>query len=226
MGLARWSFAVADPHTLKLARISQSFQLATAIVLAPILFLICQRLPVRFGWENGPVETTQAIMLAVAGILSLCMAYVRRGHVQRYFWLAALLVWLILLGRELSWGAVFISPSAIDPQSGPLLSSRYLSYKPLVPYVGGAVALLAAALCGWAQPRGMLRHAMIRKGLLPWGSLLGAMMYALIVVYAENGQKTVAGIPQNAQVVEEVFETVTYYFLIRFQWAGFSRWLK
>lgn len=226
MGLLDWNLAEADPGSLKLARTSQSFQLGTALILVPVLFLICQRLPVNAGWENGPVEMTQNFILAFAGVASLCMAFARRTHVQRYFWLAAVLIWLLMLGRELSWGAIWHPPLGVDPVDGPLISSRHLPYRPLVPYAGSAVLVLAIGLCLLARPRGMLAHARIRKGLMPWGSLLAAAIYALVATYAESSPQGGLSIFNHPQVGEEVFETGVYLLLARAQLTGFLRWLK
>ena len=226
MGLLTWNLAVANPQSLKLARISQFLQLGTALLLVPILFLICQRLPVEAGWENGPVEMTQNFMLAFAGVASLGMAFVRRTHVQRYFWLAAALIWLLILGRELAWGAAWHPPLWFHPEHGPFISSRHLSYRPLVPYVGSAVLLLAIGLCLLARPGRLLAHARVRKGLMPWGSLLSATIYALISTYAERSADAGLSIFRHPQVGEEVFETGAYFFLARTQLTGFLRWLK
>ncbi|WP_156167895.1 hypothetical protein [Lampropedia cohaerens] len=225
--LATWNLheSVA-PAQRRLAAALQGIQLATALVLAPILYLIGTRLPVHAGWENGPVEMAQNFLLLCAALGSMGMALLRRRHAQRHVWWAAALLWLLLLGRELSWGVVLAAPLSFDAVSGPFYSSRALVYRPLVPYVAGLTLAMAALCLAWAQPRQLLRYAWHRRALLPWGMMLACLLYGLAATYAEGAQHDASGWLRNGQVVEEIFETGAYYFLARAQLWTFLRWFR
>ena len=78
------------------------------LVSFPLLYAVGLVLPVSLGWENGPIEMAQNGLLVLAILMSLGMAHTRRT--QGALWLAFALIWFVLLGRELSWGAVWAEP--------------------------------------------------------------------------------------------------------------------
>jgi hypothetical protein len=207
-----------DPQYTQSAHRLQAVQLGAALVLMPVLYLLSGALPLQVGWENGALESMQNGLLGAAAVLSLVMAWTRRGHAQRSFWLAAALVWLLLLGRELSWGGVFMAPLETDTVSGPFYSSRVLAYKPLIPWLGLAVVLLAAGLVVHAR---VVRVAWQRRALVPWGALVAALAYGAAASWAEQAAQLVP----KAQVMEELFETFAYLMLLGAHWWSFSRWL-
>lgn len=99
-------------------------------------YLVAAQWPGWVGWENGPVENMQAVMLAVGGLLALdrrrrCSLAGRPQ--QAAFWLVVAPIWFALAARELSWGAVFLPPLDFSAEMGPAFSSsRQLAYKGLV----------------------------------------------------------------------------------------------
>lgn len=221
-----WSPQPPDSKTLRISRILQTTQLVTGLIFIPILFLLCRRLPVQAGWENGFFEVLQNVVLGVAVLASLLMAALRREHVQRNFWLGVSLVWLLMLGRELSWGAVFLAPASFDPISGPYFSSQLLSYRPAIAAIGFGILAFALVLIALAKPLGLLRYAWQRIALLPWAYGLCMLISAAMGMAAEGKLGSFGHDWANAQVLEEGFELLAYYFLLRAQIWSFTRWLK
>ncbi|MDH5857474.1 hypothetical protein [Lampropedia aestuarii] len=221
-----WIPQAPDSKTLRISRILQTTQLVTGLIFIPILFLLCRRLPVQAGWENGFFEILQNVVLGVGVLASLLMGVLRRQHVQRNFWLGISLVWLLMLGRELSWGAVFLAPAGFDPISGPYFSSQLLPYRPAIAAIGFGILAIALLLIALAKPLGLLRCAWQRIALLPWAYGLCMLISAAIGTAAEGKLGSFGHDWTNAQVVEEGFELLAYYFLLRAQIWSFTRWLK
>jgi len=92
-------------------------------------------LPVEWGWENSPLEWLQVVILAFGLVLTYTWwqdaKTVRELSTARFLaWVTPL--WLLMIGRELSWGRVFY-PNGFDAVNGPYFSSlAELPYGPLV----------------------------------------------------------------------------------------------
>ena len=142
-------------------------------------------LPPWVGWENGPVENLQVLVLLGGGLLAACAARQQRGHVAAPLWWVAMFFWAIFLGRELAWGAVFLPPLGMD-EWGPTISSSSLWWRPAIGWVLGAVLLLG---CYW-----MLRYRVFGRVLLrlhrqhawPWGSLAVFVLAMLLSDHADG----------------------------------------
>ncbi|WP_147476847.1 hypothetical protein [Vandammella animalimorsus] len=210
----------------RVSRLLQGMQLLTGLVFAPVLFLLCQRLPVQLGWENGPLEMAQNVLLGLAALLSAGMAWRRSAHAQRFVWWALALLWLVLLGREMSWGGVFWPPVRVETIIGPYYSSQVLPYKGWLKLLDLAAVLALALLLYRAQPRQLLRQAWQQRVWAPWAFGLCCLLYTVIAAMADGKPGTVGHSWTNAQVIEEGFETVAYYFLLRAQLWTFWRWLR
>lgn len=221
-----WAPQPTDSKTLRLSRILQSTQLVTGVIFIPVLFFLFRRLPVQAGWENGFFEMLQNVVLGAGVLVSLLMATMRRKHVQRNVWLGVALIWLLMLGRELSWGAVFLPPVSMDSISGPYFSSQLLWYRPYIAPIGFGLLALAVLMVACSKPLGLLRYAGSRLALMPWGYGVCMLASAVIAMAAEGKIGPWGHDWLNAQVIEEGFELLAYYFLLRAQIWTYSRWLK
>ncbi|WP_139169782.1 hypothetical protein [Chitinasiproducens palmae] len=187
--------------------------LALALVTVPLV----TRLPQWVVWENGPVENAQAIVLLFGAIVAGLSAARARTREARAFWLAAAPLWLIFFGRELSWGAVFLTPLDMTPE-GPVFSSHALFYKPVVhPAVG---LLIAFSLYQLFVRRGIRLLANVhRSGRFPFFELVVAAI-GFIVSTATEGHAHLS-LPLTAgpaQIAEECAELVAYLALLSGQW--------
>ncbi|MDQ0203058.1 hypothetical protein [Pectinatus haikarae] len=88
-----------------------SFEILLLIFILPLSFI----LPDSFAWENGPLESTQVIVLVAAALINFYFFYKRRHNFQ----LTISGFFLLLTGRELNWGRCFF-PLGIGPD-GPIL---------------------------------------------------------------------------------------------------------
>ncbi|RMX04204.1 hypothetical protein D8I35_15495 [Corticibacter populi] len=218
--------SIVDPAQARASTIMQSVQLITALVFVPVLYVLCRRLPVRVGWENGFFEMGQNLVAILAVLVSLGMAWRRRVHAQRRLWWTVALGWLLLLGCELRWGAVWLPPLAVAPRLGPQFDGAALPLQAAVPLL--AIAVLAVlALMVWLLWRaGMhgLADAWRRRVLMPWGHGLAAAAYGLAAWAGQQGW--VDADAARGQSLAQGAAMLAYYYLLRAQWWAFARWLK
>ena len=173
-------------------------------------------LPPRYGWENGAVEWAQVLILLVGLVFALRYATRALDAVGQHFWLMIAPFWLIFMGREISWGAVFLKPVHID-EEGPGFSSSLLWYKPAVyPFLG-----LLLAVCVYL----MLRHRLwqvlwrlLRDRQFPVLQLALSIITILVSTNAEGHGWYAFELPRpQMQVMEEIVELAAYVSLLAAQ---------
>lgn len=185
-----------------------------------VSYVCAAALPASWGWENGPLETYQAVTLLVGVLLSWIAAYQQRDMSTSKIWLVASLFWLGMLGRELAWGAVFLPAMGVDPQSGPRYTSSVLWWKPAVVWV--CSALLVVCLY-WVVRYRLLQRVVLRwlrERSMTWGCL---MVFVLAMVMGAMAEGHAGGLldklPESARMVmEEMAECWAYMALWWAQW--------
>jgi hypothetical protein len=178
-------------------------------------------MPPAWAWENGLVENVQVAVL-VAGSLLAWFAW-RRLHPGAAAVLAccALPVWLLLAGRELSWGAVFLPPQGFGPD-GPIYTSRILWFRPFVPAFA-AVVLGCVVFVAWRHRLGRLIKDLIVQRRFPWGSFAILAGVACASTFAEGHLYLFSGFSfQHAESYEELIELVGYFALLAAQERTFK----
>jgi len=177
-------------------------------------------LPEWWGHENQPVENTQVALLAVGMVTAL--AYFRSGNdPARWLGLAAAPIWLVLIGRELSWGAVLLDPTGMTDH-GPLFSSRFLWYKPAVAPVVAALILSCIAIIV-VKRLAPLAVELVRCRRLPLASLIVVTVGMLASAGAEGHlgfEVTIGG--GIALLIEEISELAAYLALVASQFFVFA----
>ncbi|MGI6093670.1 MAG: hypothetical protein ACOYD5_11990 [Negativicutes bacterium] len=154
-------------------------------------------LPPEWGWENGVIEWSQVIILSLGLILSW-------NKSSSSFGLFATPVWLIMIGRELSWGRVFF-PIGID-QAGPYFPSlKELWYGPAV-YPTVTVILLIWLWAIIKYKLYMIPIRMIKQGGFPWTNLLLVFLSAVTAYVSEKHL--------DRPVSEEFCELIAYIGLV------------
>lgn len=173
-------------------------------------------LPPRYGWENGWVEWAQVLVLLVG--LGSALRYAARAldAVGQRFWLMIAPFWLIFAGREISWGAVFLTPIHID-EEGPGFSSSLLWYKPAVyPFLGLLLATSVYLILRhrlWRMLGQLLRHRHF-----PFLQLALSVIAILVSTNAEGHGWYAFDLPRTQmQVMEEIVELAAYVFLLAAQ---------
>jgi len=197
-----------DPHRIHLQR----FLLLCLFLCYPLARMV----PVDWGWENGVVENTQVVVL-LSGLLFACRAWLRGPKDDAAMLaLSAIPIWMLLAGREMSWGAVFLPPLGFGPD-GPIYSSKILPYRPLVPVIGGLL-LLASLAIGWRN--GVHRHLkrIIAQRRFPWLCVVIVLGAALGSTIGEGHLPAFArDLVGRSEVLEEMAECVGYLAMVTAQ---------
>ena len=78
------------------------------IIYIPFVFIVKDFLPQNIARENGPIENFQLVLLAVG--VYLCWQAMKKTNIKydRYIWQAGMLFYILLFGRELSWGRALL----------------------------------------------------------------------------------------------------------------------
>jgi hypothetical protein len=187
---------------------------AGAILLIVLGLPLGMWLPGWWGWENQPVENTQAAIL-IFGFIHAIVLYRRANDRSKWLWLAGIPLWFVLIARELSFGAVLFSPTSLSDQ-GPAFSVNQLAYKPVItPIVLALIAFSAVVIIRKRLPA--LGLEVLREGRAPWLSL-GLVAVGMIVSSVAEGNFGFR-LPidkDSAQNVEEIIELGAYLAL----WAA------
>lgn len=181
---------------------------------------IALSLPVHWGWESGHLENMQAALLLVGAVSAMVAAWQQRSVPGGAIWKVASLFWLVMLGRELAWGATLLAPLSFDPEHGPLYTSSVLWWKPAVKWM--CMGLLALCVV-WT-----LRHRLIsrvglrwwRESAMPWGALANFALAMVVGTLAER--EGAQWLPMSAGgllVLEEMAECWAYLALWWAQWS-------
>lgn len=181
-----------------------------SLFLSALLFPLGVSLPAWWGWENGPIENTQVVILSAGAFLSWLAA--RRKDEDRKvhnLWLWMIPVWLVLAGRELSWGRVFFDPVAIGAKGPAFPAIQDIWYGPYCYPV--LTVIIISTLLGlwrnfdWEHIKPGLRVAVVDVSLL----ILAALASQL--VFEKN---LVAALSAHSQMLEELSELLVYWCMV------------
>lgn len=169
--------------------------------------------PVEWGWENGVVENAQVVVL-LAGLFFAARTWLRgpKGDASTLA-LCLIPVWMLLVGRELSWGSVFLDPLGFGPD-GPIYSSRVLWYRPMVPPIAGLL-LLGSLYIAWRHRLHRFLLRLVASGGFPWMSIVLVLGAALGSTAGEGHLPAFARhLLDHSAVLEEMSETVGYLAMV------------
>ncbi len=163
-------------------------------------------LPAAWAREGGLLENLQVLVLLAGCALALLM-YVRARPARvamLALWVAP--VWLLLAGRELSWGRAWLPDPATATDT---LATMAPWFQPLVR--SGAAVLLAALVLSAVYYRidGPLRAAFARR--VPWIVLVVLLAAAMGSTCAEGHMSChLDRLLPSAQTFEELCELLAY----------------
>lgn len=187
--------------------------------LALLLALLCcyplsLLIPPAWVWENGIVEDGDVIVLGIG--CAWAVAAWARDRPAPVALLARSVVplWAILIGREMSWGAVLFAPEHMTA-AGPVFTSHHLWYRPAV----APLLALLFAWSGWSAWRCRLDrqlYGVLARGRFPWLELLVVLAAAAGSSCAEAHLPACVAALQN-QRFEELVELVGYVALVAVQ---------
>ncbi|SFL98641.1 hypothetical protein [Pelosinus propionicus] len=180
------------------------------ILLVGVLlsYFIAPYLPVSWGWENSLLEWLQVVILALGLFLTCVWWQEARSAGDRpaaRFLIWAIPLWLLMIGRELSWGRVFY-PSGFHAIDGP--SFLPLSQLPYGPFVNPALAVIIIIWL-WAVIKYELfkvPYRLLQEGRFPVSELI---ITVLAFIAAELGERHL-----HLQNMEEFDECFAYLGLV------------
>ncbi len=178
------------------------------LLLAYPLSLI---LPRSLAWESGLIEDIQAGLLFGGFLVALYFAFRSQEPLKRKLWLSVTPFWLIIMLRELDWGAAFFPPTAMGPNGPKLAHLRDLWYGPYV------YPILAVFL-GWGLYL-FFKHRLyrllfqeLRLKRFPTFEFTIAFIAIFISTFAEH--KGYALLGNRHQLMEELTELTFYVGLL------------
>jgi len=172
-------------------------------------------LPLAWGREAGVLENAQVLVLLSGFVLAVVVFVRRRPERTAMLALWAAPVWLLLAGRELSWGRAWRAVPGFDA-AGRALPPESLWFQPLV-------WPAAVLLIGWLVYSAwhyrideVVRLAFVRSA--PWLLLFVALGAAVGSTCAEGHMSChIDLVASRAQVFEELVELVAYVALFSLQ---------
>ncbi|MDN4040002.1 hypothetical protein [Massilia sp. YIM B02443] len=171
------------------------------------------------GWgrEGGILENAQVLVLG-AGLVAATLAFGRtRPGRTALLALWAAPVWLLLAGRELSWGRVLLPQPGLEATHG--LAANGIHWLQHFVRPGAVLLALALLLAAWR----FRLDEVVRAGLArrtPWLCFAVALAAALGSTCAEGHMGCSLGLPAGRSVVfEELAELLAYVSLIMIQSA-------
>lgn len=177
-------------------------------IIVVLSYFVGRHLPVSWGWENSPLEWSQVVILLSGALLSgkwwqEAKSAGRYHHAQFFAW--AIPLWLLMAGREMSWGRVFY-PIGLDTATGPyFLSVSQLPYGPVV-YPVLAIVIVVWLLAVIKHKLYRVPYELFQQGRFPFGEFLLVIFSFVIANIAEKHL--------NFEIMEEIVECVAYLSLI------------
>ena len=170
----------------------------------PVGFLV----PETWGWENGPIENFQFAFL-LFGIYASWRASrtYKDDDVLRGWWLWSILAWLIIIGREMSWGRNFFP--ATPPGEVPVFLGREeLSFGPFIhPLIFFSALILVVGLAwnfDWKKLKTTIR--------IP---VYDATAFVICFLCFTLFEQDVIDVPDEYNMrMEEIGETIAYWCLV------------
>lgn len=179
-----------------------------------LIFIFAPYLPSEVGWENGPLEDLQALLLFLSGIIALIYSFQVKAFSKKIFWLSIMIIWFILVLRELSWGATLLSPQSIDPINGYSFDSNELPYYRQT--IIGVAIFGVLSLLGLCYSYKFLWHS-FTSGTFPWTFFIFAVIINILAAGAEGHMISTKHFWEayhiDHQIVEEWFELLSYMYL-------------
>jgi len=177
------------------------------LIYVYLMFPLSAMLPGYIGWENGPVESAQNVLLGAGFVMSMMYAVSHYERRWRQLWASIGVFYLVLLARELSYGRVFFR-TALTPEGPEFIKLRMLdSYASIYVHIGMGIALVVYMLLRTVPWRVLLNDFPFNR----WTVLIAVFAVA-VSQYAEHEMAFVQY--NNNQNLEEISETLVYIIML------------
>jgi hypothetical protein len=178
------------------------------LIICCIALPLYRILPTWVAWESNILENAQAIVLLGGFLIALHFAYVDNHNQWRKFWSAMAPFWLVLFGREINWGRVFLAPTGFGSIHGPNfppLSSLWYSpvVKPLV-----ALCLLGGGYLFFKYRGYLMLFQLFHQKRFPILEMTIAIVAIAASPLAEHDCFHFLG--ERCELMEELLELISY----------------
>ena len=178
------------------------------LVAIALSYFISPYLPFEWGWENSLLEWLQVLILVFGLILNhhWWQQTKSAGHFDHARFLAwTIPLWLLMIGRELSWGRVFY-PNGFDAINGP--SFVLLAQLPYGPFVNPLIVVFVMVwfYLGIKYALYKIPYKLLKERRFPVTELV-IVVFAFL--FAEIGERQL-----HLQNMEEFNECLAYLGLI------------
>ena len=168
----------------------------------PFVLIIKDFLPPEIARENGPIENFQLVLVTL-GVYLCWQAFKKcRKSLDRYIWQAGMLFYLLLFGRELSWGrALFMHANGEMAE----WCEMGLYGKLVHPLIGVAIACLLLLF----YKGKFLSFLKARK--MPMWDLIFLFIFIILVDISEHWNLSIF----HGEIDEELFECAMYFQMLQ-----------
>ncbi|MEL7634792.1 MULTISPECIES: hypothetical protein [Sporomusa] len=191
-----------------------------SLFLAVLLFPLGLLLPEWCGWENGLIENSQVAILIFGAFLSWRLAHHNRDDRQIHnlcLWM--IVVWLMMVGRELSWGRVFFEPITTGPD-GPTFPSIHAIWYGRYVYPVLTVIIISTLIGLWRNFNWEHIKQKVYISTID-GVLLIIAAIASQLIFERN---LILLLKPYSQVLEELSELIVYWCMVSILMAnGFQK---
>lgn len=119
------------------------------LLLAVIFIVLAFILPIEYSYENHLLENLEVVILTLGLVLNIKMIFNTKLYDSIKFYIASAIIYLLMIGRELSWGRVFY-PIGIDNNGEQIfVKVQELWYGAVVYPIVGILIIVALILLGY-----------------------------------------------------------------------------
>jgi len=178
------------------------------VMIVILSYFIGNHLPLTWGWENSPLEWSQVATLLTGAVLcgkwrKEAKSAGRFQHARFFTW--SIPLWLLMAGREMSWGRVFY-PVGINAVTGPyFIPVSKLPYGPIV-YPAIAIVIVTWLFAFTKHKLYTIPYELYQQDLFPIGEFLLIILSFVVSNIAEK--------QLHYEIMEEIVELVTYLSLL------------
>ena len=192
------------------------YSLISLFLYLLLIYPLSGTLPGWTSFENGPLETTQVIVLVGGALLCAYFSRCTLGSPTHGMWLPSAGIFLILAFRELSWGRVFMVERYSEVGEPILIASSAMPYRTAI---HAAVAFMAV-LCLYFLIRYVPWKRIFKEIRLPWPQLL--LIAVCITLNTLGDQHAMLHTIQD-QVIEELAELLMYLTFCHTAWYYYRK---
>lgn len=200
-----------------LFQLSVNFAKYFSILFALAIIPLSAVLPAYISWENGPLEDFQVLLLISGCLISLYFYKQSPQSRFRKMWLTISGLFLLLTGRELSWGRVFFQ-TKMTTHGPEFLSMNHIPHHMVINILLGCLILSVLIGMVFSIPWGKLFFD------IPWPTSFILLLF-LGALLSTIGDHSWIFPSDQGENMEELGEILMYSLLLHLT-LYYHYWLK